>query len=491
MSGTTLAGLQSELTSLKAGMKRIPLPTDSYQHASPPLSAKRLLNFYAEQQPGDARSTVALIPTQGLVPSAWSFGSGPIWAMNGEWAGALYVVSGTHLFRLSGPIFGSPPIIQDLGDVGSVAGTDYPPNLMITIAVGVNAVVVVVPPNAFTCSHSDTAVNQITGTFPGARSVAYLDGYFAFTSDDLNSQFFISLLLDPSMFSALDFAFADGVPNLLRRVITLRGELWLVGEKGIEVWYNSGDADFPFRRRAGAVIPQGVGTMKSMAIADGSLIWIGANHMVMQSQGYQATRISTHAIETIIEAFGASAVLLAFSYIYDGHEFYVVSFATRTLVYDIATKRWHDRASSADGSGPWLPSSTGIINDLVLFGDGVTGQTYNLSPSASTDNGVAVWRTATFPPIWAGTNRDFCNRLEIEMETGTGQASDISLDWSDDGGFNFGAVRIIAATLTSPRGRVVTTRLGSFRQRVFRIAAAHRLTIYAVDADITAPQLGG
>lgn len=491
MSGTTLAGLQSDLTSLKAGMKRIPLPTESYQHPSLPLSSKRLLNLYVEQEPSDARAAVALRSTQGLVPSAWTFGAGPVWAMNGDEPGALYVVSGTHLYRLSGLIFGVDPIIQDLGDVGVVAGADYPPNLMITIAVGVNAVVVCVPPNAFTCSHTDTAVNQIGGSFPGARSVAYLDGYFVFTSVNIDAQFFCSLLLDPTMFDALDFAFADGVTNVLRRVITLKGELWMCGDKGIEVWYDAGQVDFPFRRRTGAVIPFGVASIKSIAIADGSLFWVGANRTVMRSQGYQAIRVSTHAIEAAIENLGVSSVLRAMSYISNGHEFYVLSFPSRTFVYDVATKEWHDRASTADGSGAWLPNAVGNLNDVVVFGDSVNGQTYTLSPGISTDNGVTVLRSATFPPLWAGTHRAFCNRLEIEMEVGTGMDGDISLDWSDDGGQTFGGgPRSLTASPAGFRGRVVTTRLGSFRQRVFRVSAPHPMTIYAVDADITQLQAG-
>jgi hypothetical protein len=35
------------------------------------------------------------------------------------------------------------------------------------------------------------------------------------------------------------------------------------------------------------------------------------------------------------------------------------------------------------------------------------------------------------------------------------------------------------------RVRVYATRLGSFRQRVFRLTAQHAMSIYALDADIS------
>jgi hypothetical protein len=41
-----------------------------------------------------------------------------------------------------------------------------------------------------------------------------------------------------------------------------------------------------------------------------------------------------------------------------------------------------------------------------------------------------------------------------------------------------------AGTATQTRKRVYTTRLGSFRNRVFRLTAQHAMSIYALDCDI-------
>jgi hypothetical protein len=464
-------------------MKRIPLPLDSYQHFSQALSTKRLLNLMAEQEPGDARTQAALISTHGAAIGDDVFGSGPILAMNADQPGVMYVASGTHFYRMTQP-FGGPRIIEDLGVIGTPAGADYAINLMVTLAVGVNAAVVVVPPNAFTCSHTGP-LNQIGGTFPGAKSVAYLDGYFVFTSVSNDSQFFSSKLLDPSAFDALDFAFADGVPNVLRRVVVLRGELWFAGDAAMEVWYDAGAADFPFRRQSGGVIPYGSVSMKSLVVIDGSLFWLSTNGIIMRSKGYSAERVSTHAIEQFILRTGINAIVCAVGYTYLGHTYYCITFSNNTFVYDCATKLWHERSSSADGLGPWLVRAVAVVGDITYFGSATSGRTF--SPAEiETDDGVTLIRHMVTPGLWAGTYRAFCNRLEMEMETGGGKPTgDVVLEWSDDDGLTWKGGRVMSAgTTVGYRGRVYTTRLGSFRHRVFRMTMHHWATVYAVDADI-------
>lgn len=482
----TLATLQQALAP-KGGMKRIPFPLESYQHASSPLSAKRLLNFYAEQEPSDARTAAALISTPGLSPLGVTLGTGPVHAINCDRPGIIYAVSGTHAYRVTLPFGGAVYTIEDLGDVGTPTGTDYAHNLMATIAVGVNAAVFCVPPNAYTCGHvPGDPLNLITGTFPGASSVAYLDGYFVFTSDDIDAQFFCSLLLDPTAYAALDFAYADGVPNVLRRVVTSRGELWLIGDAALEVWYDAGQADFPFRRRGGGVITYGAVSTKTVALADGSVFWVSGEGAVMRSNNYAAVRISTHAIEQLIRGQGTTSVVSALIYEQDGHAFYCVTYGPFTLCYDIATKVWHERSSAAGSA--WLPMSAGQFGDVAVFGSRLDGKVFTAVPFLETDDGVMQQRLIQMPPLWGGTNRTFCSRLEVEMEIGEARNPPIvNLQWSDDGGTTWSALRTMDADRSgNRRKRVYTTRLGSFRQRTFRIYVDGHATLYGVDADISA-----
>ena len=486
----TLTALQNALTP-KTGMRRIPLPTESYQHQSLPLSAKRLLNMYAEQEPADARTQVALLPTAGLLP--WqTIGTGPIHAMNNEMAGVWYIASGTRFYRMRTSPASSPPSIEDLGDIGApnIPGRDDFLD-MITIAVGVVGVIVCVPPNAFACAHEDPAVNQLGGTFPGgATSVVYLDGYFAFTSV-IPEQWFISRLADLSDYDALDFASTDsGGGNV--RVMVINRELWFAGTTGFEVWYDAGAADFPFRVRNGASNTHGVAGPRSLVYGDNSLFWLGIDGMVYRSQGYKAVRISTHAIENIIQLLGSGSELTALITTLRGHIFYVINFADRTIAYDCATQQWADRASAPDGTGRWRGNASALVQDgRGVIGDNDSGLLFTIDPRTA-ENGADVLRQIIFPPIFASspgnsTNRMFCNRFEVEMEVG-GPLSpgDLTLDWSDDGCVTWKGGRTLnAGTVAETRKRVFTTRLGSFRQRVFRLTARGHVTIYAADADFS------
>ena len=156
-----------------------------------------------------------------------------------------------------------------------------------------------------------------------------------------------------------------------------------------------------------------------------------------------------------------------------GHWFYCLTTQDqRTLVYDVATDKWHERSTSTDGHAPWQAGVAAAENNVVhLFGDRVSGEIYILASRAD-DAGVAVIRQATLPPLWAATKRAFCARAEIEMEVGgTAAPGPLTLDWSDDGARTFvKPARVLETGATGEtRKRVFTTRLGSFRQRTFRL----------------------
>ena len=485
------------------GMQRIPFPLESYQHPSLPLSAKKLLNLMAEKAPDDARTPAFLASTPGLV--AWvtttggpgPIGAGPILALNDDMPGRIYVVSGHQAFRLYFPLAGGVTV-DYLGDVGTADSGTGSWNSFVTIAAG-PPLWCSVSPRAPTpvATIQATSLNPIGGdVFPGATSVCYVDGYFAFSAIGNTSQWFISRLLDPTEFDALDFAFSDAMPNVIRRVFSHREQVWTIGKAGFEVWYNAGSSGlettpgtsfFPFRRASGGVVPIGTVSPMSVCRADQSVWWLGADGLVYRSNGYKPLRVSTHAIEAIL---GSSLDgLYAMTHPYRGHWFYcLTTLDNRTLAYDVATGAWHERSTSADGNGPWQASVCAVDdNSIKVFGDRARNVLYILGMQAE-DAGVAVLRQATFPPLWAATRRAFCHRAEIEMEVGGAQTpGDVTLEWSDDGGRSWGPSRTMSAGVAGDtRHRVYTTRLGSFRQRVFRLSTHGLTRFYALDADIQA-----
>jgi len=465
-------------------MQRIPFPTQTYELNSLPADAQDLVNLYVEQAPPEARSQAIIKSTPGLA-AVFTFETGAIRALNSDQPGRLYAVAGDQFIRYTAE--------GGAVSIGTVTGSGRP-----TIAVGPTTVVVCIPPNAWVASHAaSSTLHQITGTssqpFPGASSVTYIAGYWVFTADDIGSdQFFWSNLLDADTYDGLSFASADARPNVLKKAMFHRGELWLFGETGVEVWFVTGNANAPFERRSGGDIPFGTSNAATVAEFDNSLVWLGTNGIIYRSSGYTAQRISTHAIEEWIRDFGEVRFTSGLAYSQTGHYFYALSFQRadgsegRTWVYDAATKQWHRRASGSGGSGRWRADCSAQFGGTAIFGDGFSAVVFGLDPQTRNDVGVTLRRIACFPPIWGDTKRAFMSRFEVELDSGTLAANpSIQLDWSDNGGRNFTTPRFMSSGASGDhRKRVFSTRLGSFRQRVLRLMAEDIVTFYGADADI-------
>lgn len=466
-------------------MQRIPFPTESYQHPSLPLSAKRLLNCFAEQAPNDARSPFLLRTTPGL-QYVETLGSGPVLAFNTDLPGGYYAVSGPEAYRHK------DGTTTNIGNVGLASDPGIPPSdVAVTIAVSPDMVAICVPPRLFAGYHTGTLTEVDTSDFPpsgGCASICYFDGYFVGTQVGAGTAFFSSALRDPFTWDALDYANADSVNNVIFRSITHKGELWVLGQAGVEVWYDAGAPHFAFRRQSGGVIQPGV-VPRTVVQLDNSVWWLARDGCVYRtggSNGYQLARISTHAIEAITEAYNPE-MAFAVGYMQEGHAHYCLTLtdAQRTLAYDAATKMWHDRSSGADGEGPWRALVAGRVGEDAYVGD-AAGRLYLIDPDGTTDNGVAIYQRVTLPPLYAATRRAFCARAELEMEAPP--ATDVTLRWSDDGGRTFGGgPRIMSgADAQAWRRRLVSTRLGSFRQRVFSVETHGRVSLYAMDAEVAA-----
>lgn len=454
-------------------LTRLPFARNTYTGPGP-FSAQRLCNMYAETLPDDASQPFVVRSAPGLV-ATYTVGPGPIRAMNADLPGRVYIVSGNELWRMPPDQDEAPSFLGFVGATG-----------MATIAVGPVNGCVCTGPDAYAFNHAGTEFRQISGDdWQGASSVTYLDGYFVFTSIEATSQFFVSALFDAEAVDPLDFAYSDGVPNVVRRGITHNRQLWLAGEGALEVWYNSGDSDFPFRPVSGGVLTPGTVSPRSVATIDNSVWWLGKDGVVYRSQGYQAVRVSTFAIERIIKPYQLSNDNITVAFKHEGHTFVAITLdiatlTPRTIVYDCATQLWHERASSSDGTNRWRVSAAGE-RDRFLLGDSETAHLHVLDSEAPSDNGIPLYREATLPTLTAHGPRCFMPRLEVEAELATLHTpGSLLMDYSDDGGQTFGPLR----TATTSQKRATFNRLGSYRQRVIRLRATGLLTLYGATAEI-------
>ena len=461
-------------------MTALPLAARSYALDARAAAGHRLVNMVAEPMPEGSRAPFMLKPTPGLSRYK-AFAEGPVHAM-ATLPGYLYVASGNGFFRVRSD--GSPD--AHLGDIGAPSGAT-------SIAVGDRQVVVCNPPRAYVASHDGLLRRIDTGAnFPagGASAVAYIDGYFVFTSYE-GTFFFTSKLLDAENFDPLDFARSERRPDIVQYCVSHMGELWLFGLNSIAVWYNAGTADFPFRERVGGVQDRGVGQLRTIAALGNSLVFLADDRVVYRTQGYQLVRISDHALEEKLSRYGNLREISGCSFVWEGHEHYALKLPNappfgKTFVYDGSTQAWHERSSEAGGEGIWRVDRSARFGVVPVFGSATEGRLYLMDAELATDDGVPIRRRAVLPPLHHEGARAFLPRVELDMEVGTGDPpGSVHLTWSDDGGATWSAGRHLSyGAAGETRKRVVATRLGSFRQRLLAIEASHKLALWGVDADV-------
>jgi len=185
-------------------------------------------------------------------------------------------------------------------------------------------------------------------------NVVYLAGRFVFIPND-DDQFWWSETLDGANIDALNFATAERKGSNLRAGTEFRGDLWLFEKDNIEIWQPTGRADLPFQLRPGGIIDKGIIGPWAHTRVGQSLFWMGEDRVVYRAEGASAVPISTPAISEHLQNINA-AVVSAFSYVEDGHQFVVFNVAEPSaevgaFVYDTTTGEWHERLSSAETTG--------------------------------------------------------------------------------------------------------------------------------------------
>jgi hypothetical protein len=193
-------------------------------------------------------------------------------------------------------------------------------------------------------------LGQITApAFKAANTVRYFDGYFVFNARNTR-QFFISGINDGTQYSGLDFATASAGSDLLVSLEVWHEQLLLLCERHTEVWWDSGNASFPFQRYDAALIARGLplGAPYCVCSEDNTVFWMGDDGIFYRLDNYAPKRISTYAMETAWAQYplrftDASCFVLD----QEGHKFIIINFPSGdgTWCYDISSGLWHQRVS--------------------------------------------------------------------------------------------------------------------------------------------------
>jgi hypothetical protein len=308
-----------------------------------------------------------------------------------------------------------------------------------------------------------------------------LDGYFIAVKP-LTKQFNLSANLDGTQWNPLDNSSKESYPDNIARLITANEDLYVIGTQTSEVWRDTGAGvgGFPFERVSGAMIHLGTQCPAAVVRLTTGIAMLGgdprggliAYHVV----GYQPARVSTHAVEKAWEGYSTVTDATAYSYDEGGHQFWVISFPTAnaTWVYDATEKLWHQRGWwNGSSNDRHRVASHGYVFGAHYGGDWSSGKIYKVSTAYFDDAGTAILRQRTAPHLSDDNTRTFFSKFVLDTDVNGAGAASYTLDWSVDGGHTWSNAHVKSAGwLSDYRARVIWNRLGSSRDRVFRVTSS-------------------
>lgn len=428
----------------------LPIARGFYRSKSLPVSAQDCMNLFPHVVEQDGLNQEVLFPTPGVAQLATA-GSDSADANRGgiDMAGVPYFVEGESFYRMN-----SDNTLDNLGPVYGNGRVSMATN-------GTQIVMIAQDENAYPAARgylysiadgAADAVEEINDEDFWANGnpqhVIHIDGYFICNTD--MKTFIGSSLNDGAGWSGLDFQGADADPDPITAPAKLNNILYMIGSKSIEGFRNQpAGADFPFVRN-GTFADKGTTSPWSVVSFNSAIYFVGEGDRETPAV-YQYTgsgvpqKISHEGIDTILGELTQSQLAAVFSLCYaiDGHFFVEFVLPNRSIVYEIASQRWHERISRVtfqDGEKVWTRNRVNCVVKAygkLLVGDFVDGRIGEMSSDYNTEYGDVIKRRFATKPFQNYMMSFSVPVLELTMESGTGNAEDtdpqITLTRSLDG----------------------------------------------------------
>lgn len=450
-----------------------------------------LINCYVEQIGDEGKAPWAIYSSDGL--DAWcTIGD----ADGGIRAslyldGMLYVVAGTRFYSID-------PATQAATFIGSMNISSTAPVYMernrrepADIMIVSDGLSYYYRSDAVAPTAKFGQITTIDGDIFPAESLAFNNGYFVISTADNRYQ--AGDLDDVLNWDPLSYGRADANPDAIVRIAQYQGDLVVFGERSTQFARDVGDQPFPYQTVASNDI--GLFAANSVATVEQTLAFIANDRSVRMLSGYEAQKISTHAVDRDIEKIIDPDEIVATSWVSSGHTFYCISSLSWTWVFDTVTGLWHERKSYT--SDKWDISNVVKIGDKIIAGSRTSGKLYVMSSDYTDEDGTALVSTVILPPVHAFPNPLTFNSVYIDVQVGVGvgdgESQDVlpslMLEWSDDGGDNYKGLRHLEiGRQGKTTTRVRAHRLGQSKEDgfTFKLGWSARVAraLYGMAADI-------
>jgi hypothetical protein len=454
---------------------RLQFGLEAFEHRSRSIASQRIINCYLEKAPLNASNPIALVGAYGIEDFATP-GTGPL--RGGKTInGVPYVVSGAALYRINQN--GSSTLL------GSIPGTGY-------VGIAGDGLHVGVVSHQSLYVWNGSSVAEVS-TFPGGDTLDWLSTYFTTTKD---GQVFVSASNDPTSWNALDFLSAEASPDDIVGQIVEKGVLFAGGLDTLQAFYVS-DSDVPLDRIPEGIAEIGLLSRFGMAKIDNSIFFPARDFTVRRLDGYRPVVISTPAISQAIEDLSSDekSQLRGLCWSESGHNFYGLSCARWTYVYDASTQLWSQRKSH--GVDYWRGLFVITAYDKLLVGDRDSNKVGTFSPNVYTEWGEPMTMLGTCHAVDPDYVATFVPELELVFDRGegtsTGQGANpmVMMRQSFDGGKTWTDERWRGMGKVGEYGaRATWSRMGRARDRVIEFSISDPVRRALSYAKLRDPEVG-
>lgn len=299
-------------------------------------------------------------------------------------------------------------------------------------------------------------------------SLAFLDGalYLILRKVDGNesADIYNSDVDNPYSWNPINYIVAEQFPDNLRALARQNNMLVAFGDDSTEFFYDAGNvAGSPLARNTSYTLQVGIAAPDAIYQNEKFCLFVGQSQSGGRAawllDGFVPKKVSDEYIERILDAEGTDIIdATGYGLRTNGHLFYVINLTTKTLVYDLEERMWHE------WSGIDCVAMTDDDSGKAILQHATNGKLYYLDPTIGTDDGENIlMEVFTTKYDFDTMNIKGMQSLNIVSDR-VGTDTTIDIRWSDDDYRTWSDWRTL-----NFNPRAFFCGLGSFRRRAFNI----------------------
>ncbi len=417
---------------------QLPLPIAYHRKDNIEQSSQILVNLYTVQEELSGKYAFNLFSSPGDT----------LWTSLSEFDGRGKLIKESKAYVINGNKFISIDKNKVVTELGTLLTNATPCDLAATR----NQIMIVDGQYGYIYDFISETFTRITNeNYPSNVSkVTALFGLFVVAAPNTN-QFFMSGFEDGLTWSATGYLTKSSADDNIIAPLAFQQELFIFGEFSTENWLYDASETLPFTNTRGIYFKWGLRSPAALKVGPSGVYWPGSTvdgdfSICQFTNGQFRTIASTAIIDELVKLSSAERDnISADIYSIKGHEFYQITLANKTFIWDNTTGLWHERKSIVNGKlGKYRLHNFFAIGDVLLANSFYDKNIYEVSPRYFTENGEAIYRRFRLAPQFSDNKFVTIYDLVLDLKKGeltllgTGVDASMQLSISVDGGHTYG-----------------------------------------------------